>query len=375
MISFKITEELTKSLKKISDLTSQKSLFLDSLDPTLKEAIHAYARISTIGASTRIENAILTDPEIAWMDERLKKEGHTTAFLKEKQYIENKLSKEKARSIEEVAGARNMMTLIYKQAKQLFPLSEVTIRGLHKELLQFYPPAAHYLGAYKKVPNNVVEKVGNEIKRTVLKTADPGPITTTAMHDLIEWYNKALPDYPWSVAVAVEFIFRFLAIHPFQDGNGRLGRALFLLSLLQSPDENLAKAIPYCAIDRHIEKHKEEYYLVLRQCSGGKFCSNPKKYKIEYFLAFMLKMMDQSLRNDIDFYAKKYQSFLELSDTSQKVLNCFKEFAEKKLGTKEIIAYTEMPRRTIIKATQILLEKGFLQKHGKGAATQYQLTF
>ena len=104
------------------------------------------------------------------------------------------------------------------------------------------------------------------------------------MKDLIQWYNQILPSYPWSIVVACEFVFRFLAIHPFLDGNGRIGRALFILTLLQSFDNKLSSITPYLAIDRHIEKNKEEYYLVLRKCSDGKFSQDTSSYKIEYFL-------------------------------------------------------------------------------------------
>ena len=51
-------------------------------------------------------------------------------------------------------------------------------------------------------------------------------------------------EHPWPLLVATEFVFRFLAIHPFYDGNGRLGRALFILALLQSVDKYLAEEKP-----------------------------------------------------------------------------------------------------------------------------------
>ena len=376
MLSYKITDEMTKKLKEIADLAAEKRAFIDSLPSDHKEAIHRYARISTIGSSTRIENAVLTDVEIDWMDETLSADGRTTAFRQKKKYIENKLSKERERSIEEVAGCRNMLGIIYNQARELFPLTEAALRGLQKELLQFYPPAEHYLGKYKVVPNNVVERIeGTNIRRDVLKTADPGPITSAAMRDLIKWYNETLNEYPWCPAVAAEFVFRFLAIHPFQDGNGRIGRALFILAMLQSPDKNLTAIVPYIALDRHIEKHKEEYYLTLRRCSDGKFSQNPKKYKTEHFLLFSLKMMKEALEHDIDFYAAKHKSFLNLSTASKSTLECFKEHPEKKLGTKEITGHLKMPRRTVIHALNTLVKDGFLQKYGKGPATKYQLTF
>lgn len=122
--------------------------------------MHRYAKISNIGASTRIENAVLTDLEIDWMDTVLSRDYRPESLLKYKQTIENKLSKDKERSIEEVAGLRDVLNIVYAEAKNFFPLREVHIRQLHHELLKYYPKAAHYAGRYKTASNSVVEKKG-----------------------------------------------------------------------------------------------------------------------------------------------------------------------------------------------------------------------
>jgi Fic family protein len=108
--------------------------------------------------------------------------------------------------------------------------SENDIRSLHHLLLKPYKKAGPNVGEYKVQPNYVIEvnQVTKE-SRTVFKTADAGPITAAAMNDLLVWYNQAIQDSPWPITVAIEFVFRFLAIHPFQGGNGRLGRGLFVL--------------------------------------------------------------------------------------------------------------------------------------------------
>lgn len=376
MLSYNITDELTKKLKYIEEISAKKAVFLRSLPGENLAAIHRYARISTIGSSTRIENAILTDTEIDWMDKTLLADGRPTAFLKEKKYIEDKLSKERERSIEEVAGLRGMLSIIYSQAEELFPLSETTVKGLHKELLQYYAPAARYLGRYKIAPNSVIEMVeGTDIRRDVLRTADPGPVTETAMRDLIDWYKETLPVNPWPIAAAVEFVFRFLAIHPFQDGNGRMGRALFLLALLQSNADALKMIIPCIAVDRHIEKNKEEYYLVLRRCSDGRFSQDPRDYKMGYFLSFILKMLDSAIDHDMDFYNEKHTAYVNLADGPKRVIDCFKENPERRLGIKDVLGYVDLPRRTAVYALNVLVNGKFLQKYGKGPAVKYQLTF
>lgn len=375
MISFEIDEFLIRKLNKIIELSSEKAVFLKSLSPICLETMNRYAKISNIGSSTRIENAVLTDMEIDWMDTVLSQDHRPESLLKYKQAIENKLSKDKERSIEEVAGLRDVLNIIYAEAKNFFPLREVTLRQLHHELLKYYPKAAPYLGRYKIAPNSVVEKKGNVVTREVLRTADPGLMTDLSMKELVEWYNAVLPEYHWSLAVITEFVFRFLAIHPFQDGNGRMGRALTILGMLQCPDKKLSAVAPYLAIDRHIEMSRTEYYLALRRCSEGKFLQDPKEYKINYFFSFMLGKLEQSLQKDIATYAGKYQDFLDLSPASQKVLAAFREHPEVRLKTKDVETLTSLPRSTIIYALGELFKRGFLQRMGRAAGTHYQLIF
>lgn len=375
MVSFNIDPRLEKKLKNISELASRKRVELEQLSLDSREAIHRYARISIIGASTRIENAVLTDTEIDWMDTLLGDDSRLGSFERHKNSIENKLSKDRERSIEEVAGLRSVLTLVYEQANDLLPLKESDVRGLHKELLQYYPAASHYIGQYKIASNSVVERIENKIIREIFKTADPGPMTSAAMKELFDWYNRTLPNFLWSFAVVSEFVYRFLAIHPFQDGNGRLGRALFLLGMLHSPDKNLNFVAPYLAIDRQIEKVRAEYYVVLRQCSGGVFKQDPKEYHIEIFLNFMLKMMERSLNQDIDVYAKRHESYLQLTEKTKKIIECFREHPETRLKSGQISESTNIPRRTVTRALQELVALGFLQQLGKGPDVRYQLIF
>lgn len=375
MISFEIGEFSIRKISKIIELTSERASFLTDLDQGSLEAMNRYAKISNIGASTRIENAILTDIEIDWIDTVLSQDHRPESFLQYKQTIENKLSKDKERSIEEVAGLRDVLNIVYTEAKNLFPLTEATLRGLHHELLKYYGQASHYLGKYKVASNSVIERKGNVVIREILKTADPGPMTEAAMTDLLQWYNQALPEYHWSLAVITEFVFQFLAIHPFQDGNGRMGRVLYILGILQSPDKKLAEVIPYLALDRHIEMSRTEYYLALRRCSEGRFRQDPREYRINYFFDFMLTKLTQSLEKDIDYYFNKHQKFLGLSPALKKVLVAFREHPEIRLKTGEIKKFTSLPRSTIIYALGELFREGFIQRMGRAAGTHYQLTF
>lgn len=375
MLSFTLDPSTEKDLVRLQSAFVGAWKDISSLDPAEAEYLHRQALISTIGASTRIENAVLTDQEIDWVDTTLSQDGKGTAFESRRGFILDKLSKDRERSIEEVAGCREMLTTIYQQAPELFPLSEVHLRGLHHELLRYFPQASQHAGSYKTAPNKVVS-LSHETGRqeTVLDPADPGIMTQTAMAGLIAWYNDAIRETAWAVPVAVELVFRFLAIHPFADGNGRLGRGLFLLALLQAEDRHLREIIPYLAVDRHIEKNKALYYRVLLQASNGKFHQDPSQYHYGAFVRFFIRILDAAL-GDIDIYRRRYANLQRLSETARSVLAWFKASPEQRLKAGELETLMALPRRTIQYALKTLADKGFVQRLGKGAGTRYQLVF
>jgi Fic family protein len=375
VLSFTPTSKIEIQLKHLQSFLVETYKNLDQASEEEKAYLNKCALISNVGATTRIENAVLTDIEIEWVDTVLSSDGKTTAFEVNKDFIVNKLSKDRQRSIEEVAGSRSILTTIYQQAQQFKPLREVDIRALHKDLLMFYPPADYYAGNYKTVINKVIARdhqTGQE--RTVLEPSEPGVMTSMAMQQLVEWYNQAINKHPWSILVAIEFVFRFLAIHPFQDGNGRIGRALFILALLQSDDKYLERVVPFIAIDRKIEQHKTRYYTVLHQCSNGKYQVDSEKYQYDSFVLFMLNVLEAALV-DIDIYREKFKNLKQLSESAIKVLECFKTSPEKQLKVADIETSTQLPRRTIQFALNTLTRQTFLQRLGKGAATRYQLVF
>jgi Fic family protein len=375
MLSFIPGQKLENELRILQGDIVEIYKNIEELSQKEAKYLHRFALISNIGASTRIENAVLTDTEIAWVDTILQKNGKTTAFEENKIYILDKLQKDRERSVEEVVGCRQILSTVYVQAKELFPLTEAIIRGLHHDLLRYYPRAAHFAGGYKNVPNRVMSinhKTGEQ--KVVLDPSPPGMVTGLAMADLVNWYNLNIHESPWPLLVATEFVFRFLAIHPFQDGNGRLGRALFILTLLQSDDKYLKEISPYIAIDRHIEQNRSLYYTTLHQCSEGKFHDDPKKYKIEPLAWFFIKILRSSLA-DIEVYRNRYAELQKFSESALAVLNCFKSSPEKRLKVSDIEKDTGLPRRTVQYALQSITKKAFIQKLGQGAGTRYQLIF
>ncbi|MBW2198854.1 MAG: hypothetical protein JRF58_13655, partial [Deltaproteobacteria bacterium] len=178
MLSFTPSNKIENEFKMLQGLFVERYRDLEDLSTDEAKFLNRFALISNIGASTRIENAVLTDPEIEWVDTVLNENGKTTAYDEKRTFILDKLSKDRERSIEEVVGCRQILTTIYLQANEFFPLTEAVIRGFHHDLLRYYPEAASHAGGYKTASNRVVfinHDTGEH--RVVLDPAPPGIIT------------------------------------------------------------------------------------------------------------------------------------------------------------------------------------------------------
>lgn len=141
-------------------------------------------------------------------------------------------------------------------------LTENHIRQLHLELLEHSEKDARHRGNYKTLPNHV-EAFDPEGRRigAVLETATPFE-TPFRMAELVDWTRARLDGNALHALLAIGvFVATFLAIHPFQDGNGRLSRALTTLLLLRAGYEY----VPYSSLESVIENTRDAYYLALRR--------------------------------------------------------------------------------------------------------------
>ena len=206
----------------ISDIDEFKGAWrsLGTLAPDRLLSLRHVATIESIGSSTRIEGSKLSDKEVRVL-------------------LSNFEIKEiKSRDEQEVAGYAAVMEMVFSHWQEI-PLSENHIRQLHRDLLQHSHKDERHRGAYKTLSNNV-EAFDADGKSVGIVFETSTPFDTPArMSELVEWLNKALQEqmlHP--LIITAVFIVVFLAIHPFQDGNGRLSRVLVVARGTQSPKEN-----------------------------------------------------------------------------------------------------------------------------------------
>ncbi len=155
----------------------------------------------------------------------------------------------------------------------------------------------------------------------------------------------------------------FLAIHPFQDGNGRLSRVLTTLLLLK----NGYLYVPYSSLESVIEKNKDSYYLALRRTQGSFKSHNPNYTP---WLLFFLNALDAQ-KETLSRKIERENVFAKLSKLSLQIIELVKAHGE--LSISEIESVTNANRNTIKKRLAELARDRYLVKRGQGKGTRYVL--
>ena len=169
------------------------------------------------------------------------------------------------RSEEELAGYRRALDWIYSR-KGSVRITAGIIRKLHAfaqggTALSGSADA----GEWKRRDNEIIEILpgGDRRVRFVPAAAKDTP---GLIDNLCQSYAGACEDEQVpQLLLAATFVFDFLCIHPFRDGNGRVSRLITTL-LLQSLGFQVAR---YISLERLVEESKEDYYHVLGDCSRG----------------------------------------------------------------------------------------------------------
>lgn len=202
-----------------------------------------------------------------------------------------------------------MMTV--EAANRETPLTQNFIRTLHQTLLRedytvyrTLPNGVEtsyviHAGQYKTRPNSVITRYGDRFEY-----ASPEE-TPALMHDLVDWYNEEERKGELSpVELAALFHYRYIRIHPFEDGNGRIARLMvnYILS---------RHGWPMIVVR---SRKKQEYLEALHQSdmivgnvpSDG---SNASLADIRHFLKYFKSLVQTEIMSDIDFVMSEEEEF------------------------------------------------------------------
>lgn len=311
----------------------------------LKE-LRKIATIESTGSSTRIEGATLTDAEV------------------EKLLKSVKISKLETREKQEVIGYYEALEVILENYKEI-PLNQSYIHQLHGILLKHSHKDQTHKGKFKNLSNQVVANYQDGTQRTIFRTTEPH-LTASEMEGLLNWTNERLNKndlHP--LMIVATFVYEFLSIHPYQDGNGRLSRLLTTFILLKLDYQ----FIQYVSFEHVIENKKEDYYRALMDGQKNRYNDDERIDKWLFFFLESLIQLTKRLEAKYETYSKLK---LVLNDRQQQIIAFVTE--EKTTQIKNIeIELKNYSRNTIKKDLAYLVNESLLIKTGAGRGVKYHI--
>lgn len=333
-------------LKKISFIDTFKGKWniLETKENRYLQELRKIATIESIGSSTRIEGVKLTNKEIA-------------------QIIGNiNIDKLKTRDEQEVAGYWETLDTVIDNYANI-ELTENFIKQLHSILLRYSHKDERHKGKYKQLTNKVVATYPDGTQRIIFKTTEPH-LVDKEMTDLIIWTNDSFSKAENHPLITISiFVYEFLSIHPFQDGNGRLSRLLTTLLLLQQ--EYLF--VQYVSFEKVIENSKKEYYKALMEGQKNRYT---KKERIDNWVLYFLDSMSILIQR----LEKKYEIYKDtkiyLNERQKQLKELIIKYQPVKIG--DLMKHlNDFSRNTIKKDLTYMKTENLIETIGKNKGTLY----
>ena len=311
---YEISSEILKYISSISEKIGEvNAKYLIKTNPTLRKQ----NQIKTIQSSLSIEGNTLTEEQI-------------TAILENKRVVGPE------KDILEVLNALE----VYKNIRQLKPESEKDFLKAHYLLLQ---KLIKEPGKYRKQGVGIVK--GSKVEHTAPSFEN----VPYLMKDLFE-YLKDKSELTLIKSCVFHYEMKF--IHPFLDGNGRMGRLWQTLILMQ--EYPVFEFLPFETL---ISKNQNEYYKALS--------ISDKEGKSTKFIEYMLMIIDCSLADLLENSAKK------LSDEDR--IQLFLENNEKDFCRKDYLNYFKnISSATASRDLKNAVENGLILKNGDKKTTTYK---
>lgn len=300
--------------------------------------------ITSTGSSNRIEGNRLSDDEVRSI------------------YKNINIKKFKTRDEQEIAGYIELLQFIFENYEEI-AISESNVLWLHQEMLKYYSKDEGHRVSYKIAPNRVEARDASGNVVGIVFDPTPPHLVRKEMSELLAWYNNAITKkHP--LIVMANFIFEYLAIHPFQDGNGRTSRLLTNLMLLRY-GYNFVKITSH---EQIIEANKAEYYKVLNYTQTTWKTDHEDASSWILFFLDVVKTQAQKVAS-----LMRPDNFEQLLSEKQRVVWTFIESNPTlEFSRKDIGKATGFPLVTVESIIKKFLNMKKIIKLGEGRATRYK---
>ncbi len=233
-----ISQNLLMLVRAIGEYRGRQVLYQQQ-SPEILQTLRRVAMVQSVESSNRIEGVTVAPDRL--------------------EAIMAKKTKPKGRSEGEVAGYRDVLAEIHANAGRM-ELAPGLILEFHRKM---YVHTSENGGRWKENDNAILE-VHPDGRQIVRYRPVSALATPEFIKKLCTLYRRAMDEHQAEPLLLIaSFVFDFECIHPFWDGNGRIGRLLTLLLLYQSGYETGR----YISLERIVEESKETYYEVLLKSS------------------------------------------------------------------------------------------------------------
>lgn len=283
-------------------------------------------------------------------------EGIVTTNTRIKQLVEEKTTP-RNRDEQEIAGYRDVLNVIHESFDAI-PITQKYILQLHKML---YSHMNNPLAGRTKSVQNYISAAYPDGHTGILFTPLAPYETSEALDRICEEYNRVIGNLEVEPLIIIPiFIHDFLCIHPFNDGNRRMGRLLTTLLLYQ----NGFYIGKYISLEAKNSKNKDLYYSALSQSQMG--CHEGKEDALP-FIKYILGTILASY--------KDFEERTSLVQEKLSALEMVRMASKSKIGrfNKQDIRELcpTLSDSSIEGALRKLVAAGELKKEGKGKSTCY----
>lgn len=341
-----VIEDVYAAISEIDGVKNSLQITGKLLPQTIERLTRSVIVTST-GSSNRIEGNRLTDVEV------------------ESLYRNLRVKKFKTRDEQEVVGYLQCLELVFSRFSEI-PISESSILKLHHDMLIHSEKDVRHKGNYKFGSNRVEAKDPSGNIVGVIFDPTPPYLVKKEIQELIDWYTWATTTKVKHPLILISnFIFEYLAIHPFQDGNGRTSRLITNLMLLQQ-GYSFAQLVSH---EHIIEANKVDYYLALNKTQQT---WKTEAEDITPWLKFFLNVIKAQSSQALQIIKGDNIEYL-LSEKQLALWNWANE-RKSEFSRKDAIEALNFPPRTIESIIKKLVNLKRLDVQGQGKATRYKLT-
>lgn len=289
----------------------------------------------------------------------------------------------KAKDVQEMTASNVGLRMMIEEAHlKDVPLTQNFIRILHKTLLREDYTVYRNLpggeitsyvihaGQYKTRPNSVITRYGDRFEY-----ASPEE-TPALMADLVDWYNEAEKSGRYTpVELAALFHYRYIRIHPFEDGNGRIARLManYILS---------RHGYPMIVVR---SRNKDEYLEALHKTdltvgSEPSLGAHASKRSIQQFLTYFTNLFIEEVSYSIRFLSERGDNVWWFdgervnfrSDSTSKILNLM--FAFPDITIRKLSEEVGISIAAVNKQLKLLTIKGYIQRVEKDGTWRLIIT-